>query len=216
MQARYYDPVIGRFLGEDPVTFMDTGNPSQFNRYAYTFNDPVNLTDPDGENPARPIAGKAVKKHVHKPLKKKIVKALGGGEKVSTAVDIAFTDFSNPAGIVQDLALDKVAGPVKTLVSRIKESKKAVKAAEKAGGNQKVQADIDGLTAKLADGNMNPGIGTRSVGDGISEARGSNGGRVMFRETGTNTVEILGKSGKNSKNQQDAISAAKDIIKNDP
>ena len=48
MQARYYDPNIGRFLSIDPVTFMDTGNPNFFNRYAYTFNDPINLTDPTG------------------------------------------------------------------------------------------------------------------------------------------------------------------------
>lgn len=49
MQARYYDPVIGRFLSVDPVTFMDTGLPGQFNRYAYTWNDPINANDPDGE-----------------------------------------------------------------------------------------------------------------------------------------------------------------------
>jgi hypothetical protein len=39
---------------------MDTGNPSFFNRYAYTFNDPVNLTDPDGKNPAAGCAVGAV------------------------------------------------------------------------------------------------------------------------------------------------------------
>jgi len=39
MQARYYDPVIGRFLSIDPVTFMDTGNPAMFNRYAYCYDD---------------------------------------------------------------------------------------------------------------------------------------------------------------------------------
>jgi len=33
----------------DPVTFMETGDPRMFNRYAYTFNDPINHTDPDGE-----------------------------------------------------------------------------------------------------------------------------------------------------------------------
>ena len=49
MQARYYDPVIGRFLSVDPVTFMDTGNPAMFNRYAYCYDDPINCTDPDGE-----------------------------------------------------------------------------------------------------------------------------------------------------------------------
>ena len=49
MQARYYDPVIGRFLSEDPVTMLDMDmNPGYFNRYAYTFNDPVNLIDPTG------------------------------------------------------------------------------------------------------------------------------------------------------------------------
>jgi len=48
MQARYYDPVIGRFLSIDPVTFMDTGNPGMFNRYAYVHNDPINGIDPFG------------------------------------------------------------------------------------------------------------------------------------------------------------------------
>ena len=48
MQARYYDPVLGRFLSNDPVGF-ETGTPQQFNRYSYTWNDPVNAIDPDGE-----------------------------------------------------------------------------------------------------------------------------------------------------------------------
>ena len=44
MQARYYDPVIGRFLSNDPVGFALAG-PAYFNRYAYTLNDPINLVD---------------------------------------------------------------------------------------------------------------------------------------------------------------------------
>ena len=49
MQARYYDPVMGRFLSVDAMDFMGSGgNPQYFNRYAYTFNDPVNNLDPDG------------------------------------------------------------------------------------------------------------------------------------------------------------------------
>jgi len=48
VQARYYDPVIGRFLSIDPVTFMDTGNPGMFNRYSYVSNNPINLIDPTG------------------------------------------------------------------------------------------------------------------------------------------------------------------------
>ena len=35
------DPVIGRFLSKDPVTFTE-GGPGYFNRYGYTMGDPVN------------------------------------------------------------------------------------------------------------------------------------------------------------------------------
>jgi len=51
MQARFYDPMIGRLLSIDPVDFMSTGNPAMFNRYAYSFNDPINLFDKDGRAP---------------------------------------------------------------------------------------------------------------------------------------------------------------------
>jgi RHS repeat-associated protein len=47
-QARYYNPVTARFLAPDPVGFA-SGGPGYFNRYAYTLNDAVNATDPDGE-----------------------------------------------------------------------------------------------------------------------------------------------------------------------
>jgi len=55
MQARYQDPLIGRFLSEDPVTFLQTGEPGMFNRYAYTLNDPINKIDPDGRYYYNPI-----------------------------------------------------------------------------------------------------------------------------------------------------------------
>jgi len=49
MQARYYDPVIGRFLSVDPVGFLGSGEDTRyFNRYAYTGNNPINAIDPDG------------------------------------------------------------------------------------------------------------------------------------------------------------------------
>ena len=47
MQARYYDPVIGRFYSNDPVGFKNVHN---FNRYAYAANNPYKYTDPDGKD----------------------------------------------------------------------------------------------------------------------------------------------------------------------
>jgi len=47
MQARYYDPSMGRFLSVDPVT-PSSGNTFSFNRYDYANNNPINHADPDG------------------------------------------------------------------------------------------------------------------------------------------------------------------------
>ena len=40
LRARYYDPTIGRFLGRDPIPFL--------NRYTYVRNNPTNYVDPSG------------------------------------------------------------------------------------------------------------------------------------------------------------------------
>ena len=48
MQARYYDPEIGRLMSIDPVEFK-VDNPVSFNRYAYGNNNPYKYTDPNGK-----------------------------------------------------------------------------------------------------------------------------------------------------------------------
>ena len=45
MQARYYDPAIGRFYGNDPIGYRDVYS---FNRFAYANNNPYKYVDPDG------------------------------------------------------------------------------------------------------------------------------------------------------------------------
>ena len=48
---RYYDPTLGRWTQQDPLggSLFD---PSTGNRYAYTNDDPTNLTDPTGKDAA--------------------------------------------------------------------------------------------------------------------------------------------------------------------
>jgi hypothetical protein len=48
MQARYYDPVIGRFYSNDPVGYTPENPVMSFNRYLYVNNNPYKYTDPTG------------------------------------------------------------------------------------------------------------------------------------------------------------------------
>lgn len=50
MGARYYDPLLGRFMGSDAAP-VDPGTVHGFNRYAYANNNPYRYVDPDGHSP---------------------------------------------------------------------------------------------------------------------------------------------------------------------
>src|SRR5262249_10687860 len=45
--ARYYDPMVGRFLSADPIV-ANAFDGQAFNRYTYTRNNPITSTDPSG------------------------------------------------------------------------------------------------------------------------------------------------------------------------
>lgn len=50
MNARLYDPALGRFLSPDPYVQSECG-PQGFNRYSYCLNNPLCYVDKDGEFP---------------------------------------------------------------------------------------------------------------------------------------------------------------------
>lgn len=56
MQARYYDPVAGRFLSNDPVA-VDVNTGANNNRYRYANNNPYKFTDPDGRRAKMEMSG---------------------------------------------------------------------------------------------------------------------------------------------------------------
>jgi RHS repeat-associated protein len=47
LNARIYDPTLGRFLSADPM-IGDPYTPQQLNRYTYSLNNPLSLSDPNG------------------------------------------------------------------------------------------------------------------------------------------------------------------------
>ncbi|MEU4113936.1 polymorphic toxin-type HINT domain-containing protein [Kitasatospora sp. NPDC028055] len=53
--AREYQPTTGRFLNPDPI--IDLTSPQQWNAYAYSNNNPVNLSDPSGLRPDGEVGG---------------------------------------------------------------------------------------------------------------------------------------------------------------
>jgi RHS repeat-associated protein len=55
MQARYYDPAVGRFLSIDPVS-PEAGKFFNFNRFTYGNDNPLVNTDPDGRQNADDFA----------------------------------------------------------------------------------------------------------------------------------------------------------------
>jgi RHS repeat-associated protein len=48
MHARYYSPVVGRFLSIDPGRDWNAREPQSWNLFSYARNNPVRFTDPDG------------------------------------------------------------------------------------------------------------------------------------------------------------------------
>ena len=101
--------------------------------------------------------------------------------------------------------------PVGRLVSRIGDVPGLARIASRVDGV--LQTEVDALTSRLAQGNLNPGIGNRHLFNGIFEARGRGGARVYFRN-GENGVEVLANSGKNAADQERVISTLRDVYGN--
>lgn len=114
-----------------------------------------------------------------------------------------------PTGLMSK-ALPKVVA-VNALTSSIKNDKRLVKLAEKAGENKGAQEGIAAMTDQIKKGNLDPGIGTHDVSGtkAIQEARHRNGGRLYFRKTGDKSVEIVAKSDK--ANQDKVISVLQEL-----
>lgn len=100
-RARYYNPLLGRFISEDPV--RPDGTP---NFYAYVGNDPVNFIDPFGADKRKKGFGDCLKENAH-------WYSLAGISDLTIGTDISQTTFGNivAGNDVTGLALAFVGDP---------------------------------------------------------------------------------------------------------
>ncbi|MEC4728631.1 hypothetical protein HWQ46_24215 [Shewanella sp. D64] len=159
MQARYYDPLIGRFYSNDPLPFRDVHS---FNRYAYANNNPYKYIDPDGENPLAILGG--------------IVGAVGGGVSAALNGGDAKQIF---AGAISGGAVGGLAGATfgaslaPSLIASV-----AVSAASSAIGEAAGQTMANTDTSKIDTSSVESTLSSTAsaVSEGFSKV---NGGEVL-------------------------------------
>ncbi|MEL7130725.1 MAG: RHS repeat-associated core domain-containing protein, partial [Pseudomonadota bacterium] len=173
MQARYYDPVIGRFLSPDPVGFAE-GGVAHFNAYAYTANDPVNNIDPDGRLPiAIPIIVAACSAN---PGCRGAAGAVAGATVGGGASAINQATDGVDGFDVSRVAIDAGKGAITGGVSA------ATLNAQVGVATASILGGVDGATTAATDGNPETavigGAVNGAVTDGVSAAIGGQLGKV--------------------------------------
>ncbi|WP_412486636.1 RHS repeat-associated core domain-containing protein [Shewanella chilikensis] len=186
MQARYYDPLIGRFYNNDTVgtvAHLNTPNGIHgFNRYAYANNNPYRYTDPDGQTTA-PLRG-----------------AFWVGTRIGAAINygIQAATGASLGVLVYNAVHNESADPVKGILEGATEGEKTkgrTKNFDKPGGMDQANSDFD----DAVDPNSVETITDSKGGEGRSGTVNDGSGReINVRPNSTDgrpTVEV--RDGKN-------------------
>lgn len=146
--ARYYNPMLGRFMGIDPVDF-NPDNIHSFNRYAYANNNPFKFIDPDGRNPlnifdyyyfAKDVGNLLVKEIVYGiaiangeyGVADQISQELRSGEAVTAAIESTIGLISFVPNTTQIIRAQRIAERAKNVVEpkRIYSARELMRRAE--------------------------------------------------------------------------------------
>lgn len=175
MQARHYDPAIGRFMSVDPIRFVES-EPHTFTRYAYAANNPYRYTDPDGEFINFIVGG--VKAAVENVAIQHIEMALGTRDSFSWG----------------ELALDTAVGTATSGLSTIKNAARVAN----------IASDVSKKAGKLPDSALVCRGGTCKAeqfrtGSGVTEKADGTLSGVSTQSKEGATVEELSRPFKNGK-----------------
>ncbi|MCO7226578.1 RHS repeat domain-containing protein [Pleionea sp. CnH1-48] len=148
MQARYYDPVVGRFYSNDPVGALghiSRGNSVHgFNRFTYANNNPHKFVDPDGEFG---ILGAALGFAAELTMQ-----AIQGEYDVAK---LAVATIAGGAGV----GLGQKAAQLASLYSKGKKAAKLVNTTAKAAGDV-TEAVLSGAVSSLGESAINQALDT--------------------------------------------------------
>ena len=157
MQQRYYDPVAGRFLSEDPV-LTDANSGKSFNRYVYASNNPYKYIDPDGRDDKdafAPVPSAAEQFRPHGEMMGKAILEIG--KAYVTVMSVLVPELGGARAVGTTMATAKVASV-------------AVKSAEQA-------KNIERFVKKLPT-NAKDSVSTNPLPNGGIAAQATSPGRV--------------------------------------
>ncbi len=151
MQARYYDPRIGRFLSPDPVTYAP-GRAAFFNRYWYASGNPYKYTDPDGRCGAGGICKSLGRAEVAHPAAAARVRPLIAGVAAAGIVEVV-TD-----GAGTSAAAKLLKGAVRAARS-VKTAEKAVSKASRIEDVTKPGSKLPNIKTDVSKGKFEKNLG---------------------------------------------------------
>lgn len=184
MQARYYDPVIGRFYSNDPLGFRDVHS---FNRYAYANNNPYKYVDPDGRSSINARGLSQNMSDFNKVRKQNGVSNTQALGDITGASDVINAVKSGDLGGIALSAIGIVAKPIKAITITSKQlGKKLGKHVQDFGGDPSSASDRTKVVDRINDIANNPD----KVVKGTFSGQGPNGtrGDVNFRIQGDDVV----------------------------
>ncbi|UXY14188.1 hypothetical protein N8I74_12760 [Chitiniphilus purpureus] len=169
--ARWYDPVLGRFMAIDPVDWVGRNTLHSFNRYGYANSNPLKFIDPDGRE------GEAAVKAGWQAAEKATAEALErAGYTVVQQVAVTVEGLTNPAVIDAIGKKGDMIAIVETkdgLTSKLSPAQKAVlQTAIKSGNVSIVSAE------KAAQIGLKAGVSLAKQGNVIAALNAAVGGRA--------------------------------------